>query len=356
MALVDREFAAGFAGLAADVEAQVVLEDVEEGDEDRQLRDQGDAGGKGVDFVLLVEAHHFLLHALFVVFVFLLDLLDLRLQGLQRAHPFQLFVGQRDQQRPDADRQGDDRAAPGEADRVVEEDEDLVGDVDQELRGELESERQHQAFTSPWYSAGSTGPTAQREAVRDRVEAAVAEGVAAQQAPGGEQEAADDAEALDRLDRVGRAGRLVAAAPGSRRGDPALVGARSGPGRSVSRGTPPGERLFAGSAVDAGGALALDQVADLGAGDDDEVVALGQAVGEAPERLAQGPLDACCARPRRRPCGSPRRRASRPHAPRHGGERCRGRGSGWHGMNRRDRRGRTRRCARGAVASTPSTG
>src|SRR6476661_569703 len=159
MALLFCEFAAGLRRLATDVGAQVVLEDVEEGDEDRQLRDQGDAGGKGVDFVLLVEAHHLLLHALFVVLVFGLDLFDLRLQGLQSAHPFQLFVGQRDQQGADEDRQGDDRAAPGEADRIVEEDEDLVGDVDQELRRQLEGDGQHQALASRWYSAGSTGPT-----------------------------------------------------------------------------------------------------------------------------------------------------------------------------------------------------
>ena len=42
------------------------------------------------------------------------------------------------------DGEGDDRAAPGEADVVVEEDEDFVGDVDQELRRELEGDRRHQ--------------------------------------------------------------------------------------------------------------------------------------------------------------------------------------------------------------------
>ena len=95
-----REFAARLGRLAADVFPQVVLEDVEEGDEDRQLREQRDAGGERVDFVVFVEAHHFLLHALFVVFELLFDLLELRLQGLHRPHPFQLFVGERDQQGP----------------------------------------------------------------------------------------------------------------------------------------------------------------------------------------------------------------------------------------------------------------
>src|SRR4051812_33218367 len=67
---------------------------------------------------------------------------------------------------------------------------------------------------------------AQREAIRDRVEASVAERVAAQQAPGREQRAAGDPEAFDRLHRIGRAGRLVAAAARSARRDPALVGAQ----------------------------------------------------------------------------------------------------------------------------------
>jgi hypothetical protein len=138
---------------------QVVLKDVEEGDEDGQLGEERDAGGKGVDLVLLVEAHHLLLHALFVVFVFGLDLFDLRLQDLQRTHPFELFVGQRDQQRAGRDSESDDRAAPGEADGVVEEDEDFVGDVDEELRGELDGDRGHQERISPWWTAGSTGPT-----------------------------------------------------------------------------------------------------------------------------------------------------------------------------------------------------
>src|ERR1700742_4553859 len=67
---------------------------------------------------------------------------------------------------------------------------------------------------------------AQRKALGHRVKAAVAEGIAAQQAPGGEQGPAQDPEAFNRLDRVGRAGRLVAAATGAARRDPALVAAQ----------------------------------------------------------------------------------------------------------------------------------
>ena len=37
---------------------------------------------------------------------------------------------------------------------------------------------------SPWWTAGWTGPTSQREALGDGIEATVAEGIAAQQAPG----------------------------------------------------------------------------------------------------------------------------------------------------------------------------
>ena len=56
------------------------------------------------------------------------------------------------------------------------------------------------------------GADPQREARRDGVEAAVAEGVAAQQAPGAQDRAPGRPEAVDRLRRVGRAGRLIAAA------------------------------------------------------------------------------------------------------------------------------------------------
>ena len=76
--------------------------------------------------------------------------IDLRLQRLHRPHPFQLFVGERDQHGPGDDRQRDDRPAPGEGHVVVEEVEDRVGDVDQELRHELEGEWGHQRSTSPW--------------------------------------------------------------------------------------------------------------------------------------------------------------------------------------------------------------
>src|SRR4051812_2145346 len=64
----------------------------------------------------------------------------------------------------------------------------------------------------------------EREPLWNGIEAAVAEGVAAQQAPARQERAASRAEAADRFRRVGRAARLVATTAWHRRGDPALVG------------------------------------------------------------------------------------------------------------------------------------
>ena len=295
--VVDEEEFAAVGGAVAggrwqpDVRRQLVPEDVEEGDEDRELGDQRDAGGERVDFVLFVEAHHFLLHALFVVLVFRLDLLDLRLQRLQRPHPFQLFVGERDQHRPHRHGQGDDRHPPAEADVVVEELEDAVGDVDQRLQDVCVGQDQD-ARLPVVVGRMDVAEAAQGKPVRHRIEAAVAEGVAAQQAPGAENQAAEDAEALDRLDRVGRAGRLVAAAARAGRGDPALVGARSARGRSRFTWNAPRPLLASASSR----LLATPPVpsrsirlADLRLGDDDEVVAARAAGRESPRKPPAAP-------------------------------------------------------------------
>ena len=134
-------------GFAADVGRKLVAEHREEREEDRQLGDEGDAGGQGIDFVLLVEAHHLLLHALAVVFELRLDLFDLRLQRLHRAHALDLPVGERDQDRPGEDRQGDDRHPPAQPGAVVEELEDRVDDVDQRLQDVCLDDHR---WTSPW--------------------------------------------------------------------------------------------------------------------------------------------------------------------------------------------------------------
>jgi hypothetical protein len=64
---------------------------------------------------------------------------------------------------------------------------------------------------------------AERESIGDRVEAAVTQGIAAQNPPAGEEKAAEDPESFDGFDGVSGAGRLVATAAGKGGGDPALV-------------------------------------------------------------------------------------------------------------------------------------
>jgi hypothetical protein len=140
------DIAAGHRRLATDVDAQILPQGVEEGDEDRQLQEQGNAGGERVDLVLAVEPHHLLLHALAIVLVLLLDLLHLRLQRLQRPHPLQLPVGERQDRGAGDDGEQDDRHPPAES-KIVEEVEDGVGDVDQRLQ---HVGRRDHGRTSPW--------------------------------------------------------------------------------------------------------------------------------------------------------------------------------------------------------------
>src|SRR5262245_41431219 len=70
---------------------------------------------------------------------------------------------------------------------------------------------------------GAGGRIAEEAPIGELVEAAVAEWVAAQQPPGGQDQAPDRSQLADRLDRVLGATRVVAAAGGERRRDPALV-------------------------------------------------------------------------------------------------------------------------------------
>ncbi len=63
-------------------------------------------------------------------------------------------------------------------------------------------------------NSGVNGPNLECESPWDWVEAAVAEGIAAQQAPGRKEASAQDPETPDRLYGVARATRLVAAAAG----------------------------------------------------------------------------------------------------------------------------------------------
>ena len=163
----------------------------------------------------------------------------------------------------------DDRRAVDEAE-VVQEDEQLVGEVDQRLQDVGAGSPGGLRGLGLW-GIGRSGAGASRNSVRSQTSSMppLLKRVAAQQAPAGDDRAADGAQLADRLDRVGRAGRVVLAAPRKARRDPALVGADQGQqdrGRArvsrqtlLVRGSPQqlGERV-----ADAVGAVALDQALD----------------------------------------------------------------------------------------------
>ena len=86
-----------------------VVENPEQGEEDRRLEQDRQARGQRVGARLLVERHHLLGLALLVPGVLGLDLLDLRLDRLHVALGADLLHEQRDQQDPDDDDQADDR-------------------------------------------------------------------------------------------------------------------------------------------------------------------------------------------------------------------------------------------------------
>ena len=153
---------------------------------------------------------------------------------------------QRQDQQAGDERQDDDRQAPAEAQVVVDELEHRVRGVDQRLEDVGDDEtitRRHREV-----AAGRRSGSRKSVRASTRVVAAVAEGVAAREPPGGDDRAAHRAELADRLDRVCRARRLVLAAARAAparspagRGGRARGGPRSAcvrPGRaSVSRFT-----------------------------------------------------------------------------------------------------------------------
>src|SRR4029077_15392534 len=86
---------------------------------------------------------------------------------------------------------------------------------------------------SPTLRPGGRVP--KQTAVRELVDAPVAERVAAQQSPAGQDRSADRTKLADRLDRVGRAGRGVAAAWRHGGRYPALVGPNRGDQQSLEQ-------------------------------------------------------------------------------------------------------------------------
>ena len=245
-------------------------------------------------------------------------------------------------------------------------DDHRVGDVDQRLEDVRERD-QAAASRCSWRAA----VVAEEAAVGELVDAAVAPRVAARQAPGGDDRAADNAELTHGLDRVGRAGRVVLAAVRQRRRDQAPVerapGARSSSRRAraraesgfvtrtVSRVTPPRaptRRAARRAPPPAGRSLTLDQTCRVRAGDEDEVVTGGQPRSSAQKASRRARLTALrsTAPPTLRLTEIPSR--SSPSAPSRSARGTRrGRGSGSRASGRRGRRGRSHRCATGGRAS-----
>ncbi|MPM16710.1 hypothetical protein SDC9_63091 [bioreactor metagenome] len=132
-----------------------------EGEEERHLDEQRQAGGHRVDALLLVELHRLLAEAVPIVRVLLLQLLQLRLQFLHAASAVDLLDEQRDHRGADRhgqqhDRQAPRGTAPGAEDRrqqPVEADHDAGDHPVERLRegaeeiidpGERDQERQEQ--------------------------------------------------------------------------------------------------------------------------------------------------------------------------------------------------------------------
>src|SRR5437764_1412312 len=100
--------------------------------------------------------------ALTVVLVLGLQGLDLGREALQGLHGLELLERQRNQGGADDDGQRDDREAPREAGRVVEEHEHVIEDVDQRLDGVGDREEVHRLGSRRrnrrWASTGSKPP------------------------------------------------------------------------------------------------------------------------------------------------------------------------------------------------------
>ncbi len=252
-----------------------------------------------MDVVLLVELHHLLLLALLVVLVLGLDRLHLRRQLLHALHRAELLDGQREQDRAHAHRQQHDRPAPGHPDAVVEERQDRLEDVDQRLedvRGDKHG------------SGGRSGRSGLEQPLfLDRIKASVAQRIAAQQPPPGQDEPAQYAVSGYGLRRVLRARGVVAAALADHRRNSlwyTRIGSTTSQRKRLHRGRLP-------AAVGLGPASARR----------DAVGRLSASAPRAPWRSARRARPGSRPGPRARqareqPGGPPRRRRSRPEVAR----------------------------------------
>jgi hypothetical protein len=128
-----------------------------------------------------------LIETLLVVLVLRLQRLDLGRDELHAAHRLGLLDGQRHEQRADDDGQGDDREAPAEPDRAVEEEEDLLEQVDHGLQ-RLEDGEGHLGVRGGGGPAAD-GARAEEGLGLDGIVTAPAPGIAPQQAPTGQHDA-----------------------------------------------------------------------------------------------------------------------------------------------------------------------
>src|SRR3954447_14122674 len=203
-------------------------EQLEQGQEERQLERQRQAGPERVDLLPLVEGHDLLVHALPVALVALLDLLDLRLELLEPLHRLHALERERQDHDPDREREQDDRPAPAAVEVPQEpmpELQDGLAGVDDRPQDEDDRDG-HQAL-----AAG-----AEQLLVLYEIDTAVTPRVAAQKTPAGEDDAPEYAVAPDGADGVLGAGRMVLAASRQGGGNGPLVEADGSDRRGAQGG------------------------------------------------------------------------------------------------------------------------
>ena len=295
------------------------------------------------------------------------------LQRLQLAHPLHRAQGEREDDQAGDEGDQDDPETPGDPDVVVQPDDQvrrrgpqLLDDGDRRRRNHCGSVFYVGSVVSVPRGAGGAGRARRSDRVgvprKSRrslsfVDAAVAERVAAQHPPAGEDRARgpDRAPGSPRPRRSSRSGSSGSAARWRVRSSAGRRGSgRAGlPSRSVSRQTllPGLSHELRQRGSDPLLSLSLEQALDSGPGDHHVVVPVGDLVAEVPERLAGPPPSPCSGPPPRRSCGRPRARAASPLAapPRSRGERVEDQRNRFRASCPRGRRDRSRRSARGGA-------